>query len=668
MTEDLEGLCAYTDGSKLRLAYVLNLEKKRARALISSGREILLPLKNFVFSFSRKVSENDFINTCLQIEQEIELIAKSIDLPILWEMLSEEGKDKFTFEEICKSYFADVGDIEQAALFDKICGDVVYFKRRGLDFTIRDEEQVQAILRSQEKKREKEAYEAELEPWVQSVIDAPKGLKLEVPDKFSSFTGQLCNLIWHKKSSEASRFLDRLIGKSPLRLKAVEFLKKTGNIPVELDEHLVMAGIHPGFSQKLNDCAEKITFSSSVNRKEFSDEFLCFSIDDDSTQDVDDVLSIEYLENGYRIGVHIADVAAYIQKGSELDEEALRRASSIYLPTGNVNMFPASLATGKFSLLPCGERPAVSYYIDLNNDLDINAFKIERSLIKVTHKLSYSFCDNILEGAECEDQKLKSAIENLYEISKKLCHEREEKGAFSFNRPEYKITINDGLVDLSEVRASSLSRALVGEFMILANSQAAAYCRDQEIPILYRVQEKSDNPLSIPKEYNPVEFDKAVKCLKKSKMTLYASGHAGLGVECYTQFTSPIRRYTDLVMQRQLVASIEGRDFDYNEEELTEILTRVESTLGEIREVQRQSENFWLLSFLQQKKIAELYNATVISRINGGLMVELDGLALRLKLNHGEKLVVGTRLKVKIIDVQPKLGQVKLSFECLLEE
>ena len=669
MTEEMSGLCAYTDGSQLRLAYILGIEKKKARALIFTGRELLLPLKNFLFAFKAKVSEDEFRQSCKQYEEKIKSLSDEIELPVLWEMLNEEEQKKFNLDELSEFYFSDAGDYERAALFDLLLKDIVYFKRRGIEFTIRDGEQVEAILRSQQKKREKEAYEAELGPWVESVLNAPKNTLVEVPEKFSSFTGQLCNLIWHKSSSEASRFLDRLIGKAPLRLKAVDFLKKTGNISAELDEHLVMAGIHPSFSEKLEEAAGKLAHSAEIERRRLGEHFFCFSIDDDSTKDVDDVLSIEQLDNGnWRVGVHIADVSAYVPKGSELDEEAMRRATSIYLPTGTVNMFPASLSTEKFSLLPEGERPAVSYYTELNDDAEVLGFEVERSLICVQHKLSYSFCDEVLSDSGSEvEARLANDLMTLNELAQKLAAHRDAKGAFSFNRPEHKITVTDGQVEVKEVRANSLSRALVGEYMILANSQAAAYCHKHEIPILYRVQEKSDKAIEMPREYDPVAFDKAVKSLKKSKMTLYPGGHAGLGVEAYTQFTSPIRRFTDLVMQRQLLAGIEKREFEYSEDSLREILSRVESSLGEVRDVQRQSENFWLLTYLKQNKLGEVYASTVVAQLNGGLLVELDALGLRLKLNHGEKLAVGSRLEVKVSEVNPKLGNVKLTFEKLID-
>ncbi|EDM28339.1 exoribonuclease, VacB/RNB family protein [Lentisphaera araneosa HTCC2155] len=668
MTEEFYGLSAYTDGNQLRLAYVLGIEKKKAKSLIASGRTIPLPLKNVLFSFNEKVSEDDFRLNHPQYEEKIKSLAADVDLGMLWEMLEGEECKVFTLDELCDFYFSELSDYLKAGLFDVLSQDIVYFKRRLAEFTIRDQEQVEAILKSREKKRLQEEYEAELGPWVQSVLESDEDSTVEVPGKFKTFVGQLGNLIWLKQSSDASRFLDKLIGKSPLRLKAVEFLMKTGQISKDCDEHLVIAGIRPDFSQKLLAMAEELDFDST-GRNDLGEDFYCFSIDDESTSDVDDVLSVEYLENDlFKIGIHIADVSAYIAKASTLDLEAEHRATSIYLPTGTVNMFPAELATHKASLLPGSPKPALSYYATLTSDGELRSTHIERSLIQVSEKLSYRYCDGVLEGDEEAKEDLKKDLDILANLADELILKRQEKGAITFNRPENKITIVDGVVDITEVRAHSKSRALVGEFMILANNLGAQFCRDNEIPALYRVQEKSDEQVAMPETYDPVSFDAAIKCMKKSRMTPYPSDHAGLGLDCYTQFTSPIRRYSDLMMQRQLIAFLEGRDLVYTEDELLEIKSKAESRLGEVRDVQRQSENFWLYTYLEQSKIGETYLATVVNHLNGGLLVELDGLTLRLKLNHGKKLEIGTRLEVKIQLVDPKLNHAKLSLESILDE
>ncbi|WDE95498.1 RNB domain-containing ribonuclease [Lentisphaera profundi] len=667
MIEEFRGLSAYTDGTRLKLAYVLGIEKKRAQALIASGRTIPLPLKNVLFSFDTQISEDDFRLKHRDHEEKIAKIAEQIDLEMLWEMLDGEECKTFSLTDLCDFYFSEKADYSMSALFDVLCQDIVYFKQRLAEFTIRDSEQVQAILKSREKKRLQEEYEAELEPWVKKVLVSTDEEAIEVPEKFTSFVGQLCNLIWSKQNSDASRFLDKLIGKTPVRIKALEFLKKTGSIGEGHDEHLLLAGIRPDFSQKLLDLADELEVEEA-DRTILGPDFYCFSIDDESTSDVDDVLSVERLAEGkLKVGIHIADVSSYVVKGSVLDQEAQNRATSIYLPTGTVNMFPQELSTNRASLLPGEAKPALSYYATFDSDAEVIDKKIERSLIHVSEKLSYSFCDDVLDGEVEATEGLEQDLHSLHDLSIQLMEKRKANGAVTFNRPENKITVKGDEVTVTEVRANSASRALIGEFMIFANNMGAQYCLDHDVPVLYRVQEKSDKIVPMPDVYDPISFDAAIKCMKKSRMTLYAGAHAGLGLDCYTQFTSPIRRYTDLVMQRQLIAAIEKREFIYQEEDLLELQAKGESRLGEVRDVQRQSESFWLYEYLRQFKLEEVYEATVVAHLNGGLLVELDGIAMRLKLNHGKKLDIGTRLEVKIQEVDPKLSHAKLSLEKIFE-
>ena len=576
---------------------------------------------------------------------------------MLWEMMEGEGPN-FTIDDLADLYYGDGDVFLKAGLFQALCSDIVYFKRRGLEFTIREADQVEAIIASNKKKAEKAAYEERLRPWLEKILKLPKTDREEVPEEFKVFVSQLSSFLWNKNKSDGSKLLEGLIGKAPLKDKCFEVLMKTGQLPEDVDQHLILAGVRPDFSDRICEAATQLELKEDKTRKELPDDFFCYSIDDESTRDVDDVLSLESIGDKWRVGIHIADVSAYVQQGDDLDKEGFNRGTSIYLPTCTVNMFPPELSVDKASLLPGEARPAMSFYAELSKTGELISWEVEKSMIKVSRKLSYTFCDGLLDEASDDEALLASELELLDQLSVDLRRLREENGAVTFNRPEVKITVKDGEVDVKEVRANSRSRALVGEYMILANQIAALHCARNDVPIIYRTQEMSEDRPEMPEEYDPVKFDVAIKCMKKSRLSLHPSSHAGLGADFYTQLTSPIRRYTDLVIQRQLSASLAGEELPYTPDELLQVLAGADQSAGVARDVQRSSENYWMHEFMKRHKMDEDLPAIVVANIAGAALVELEGYAMRIRMPSQEKLQLGTRVLVRMVKVNSERGKI----------
>ena len=208
---------------------------------------------------------------------------------------------------------------------------------------------------------------------------------------------------------------------------------------------------------------------------------------------------------------------------------------------------------------------------------------------------------------------------------------------------------------------TSASRNLVGEFMILANSIAARYCVRNDVPIIYRTQEIAEGlPELDPDNYDPLLFEQAIKCMKKSRLSLHPQSHGGLGADFYTQLTSPIRRYTDMVMQRQLTGHLLGHELPYEAEELMAVIASAETVNSEVRDVQRSADNYWLHEFIRLEMTGEECEAIVISKAPGGYQVELLPLHNRTRLMTPEKLTPGDLVKVLIEKVKPKRNLIQL--------
>ena len=667
MSENFAGAVAYCDGAGLRAAYVVKEDKNKLQLKLGTGKDIKIPVKNVAMNLSGISSEAEFLSRAEALDKKIIDNAAEVDLPMLWEMMEGEGPN-FLIDELADFYFGDEDVFLKAGLFQALCTDIVYFKRRGLEFTIREADQVQAIIASNKKKAEKEAYESRLRPWVEMILKLGKDAREEVPEEFKPFANQLSNFLWTKSKSDSVKLLDALIGKAPIKDKVFEVLMKTGQLPEDVDNHLVMAGVRPDFSERIREAGNQCEIKEDLSRTILPEDFFCYSIDDASTRDVDDVLSLEADGDGWKVGIHIADVSAFVQQGDDLDKEGFNRGTSIYLPTCTVNMFPPELSINKASLLPGSARPAMSFYAQLSATGDLTSWKVEKSMLKVSRKLSYQFCDELLDEVAEGEELLAGELEILDQISKDLRRLREENGAVTFNRPEVKITVKEGDVSVEEVRANSRSRALVGEYMILANQIAALHCARNDVPIIYRTQEISEPRPEMPEEYDPVKFDVAIKCMKKSRLSLHPASHAGLGADFYTQLTSPIRRYTDLVIQRQLSASLAGEELPYTPEELLQVLAGADQSAQVARDVQRSSESYWMHEFMKRHKMDEDMAAIVVANIAGAALVELEGYAMRIRMPSQEKLTLGTKLKVRIVKVNSDRGKIDCELVEMTEE
>ncbi|NQZ56413.1 MAG: RNB domain-containing ribonuclease [Lentisphaeraceae bacterium] len=654
--EYAQQIIGFFDGSDLKLVHVSEEVKNNLQVKNERGRQFRIPMKNVLVAVQSSSFEQ-YSNSYASLETKINDIREEVDSELLWEMVFEDPQN-YSLEELADHYFGEKESFALCALFMSLVADTVHFKRKGINFTPRSAQQVEEQLLVIKRKKEKEDYLERLMPWVNEIIKAEE--VSEIPEEFKNFLNQLQNFLYNKKANEASKILTQILGDRSLRDAIYDLLIKCDYIDKNSDRFLVLAGIEERFSQRVLENAETVEPIESHNehRVDFGD-LLSFSIDDEETQDIDDALSLEYLEDGTRrVGIHITDLSAYVADGDVMDEEASKRVTSIYLPTRTVNMFPKHLSQNLASLVEGEKRPCMSFIADFSEDGEMTDWKIKLSFLSVTHRLSYNQADEMIEDSSSD---LNGVLADLTELSLNLRDQRLEKGAALFNRPELKIRVFDGKPDVKLMSRTSASRNLVGEFMILANSIAARYCVRNDVPIIYRTQEIAEGlPELDPDNYDPLLFEQAIKCMKKSRLSLHPQSHGGLGADFYTQLTSPIRRYTDMVMQRQLTGHLLGHELPYEAEELMAVIASAETVNSEVRDVQRSADNYWLHEFIRLEMTGEECEAIVISKAPGGYQVELLPLHNRTRLMTPEKLTPGDLVKVLIEKVKPKRNLIQL--------
>lgn len=379
-----------------------------------------------------------------------------------------------------------------------------------------------------------------------------------------------------------------------------------------------------------------------------------YTIDDESTTEIDDGLSWEVLSDGReRLWVHIADPTRWLIPEDELDLEARKRGSTVYLPTGMVPMFPEMLATGPMSLVQGKICCALSFGIILNGTGAVEDYSIHPTLIKPTYRLTYEDVDEVLElGVQAEGE-----IAAIAQWANRRKAWRYAQGAISINMPEAMIKVKGDDISIDVLEDSS-SRQLVAEMMIVAGEVAARYGQKHNIPLPFRGQPQPELPPEQELLQLPAGFVRACamrRCMPKSEMSITPLRHSGLGLDTYTQATSPIRRYSDLLTHFQLKAHLRGEVLPFSAEQLKEVMLSVSNVTQEVTMVERQTNRYWALEYLRRNpdKVWQTVVLMWLREDSGLALILLEELGLQLPMFFKRSVRLGEQLSVKVSHSDP---------------
>ncbi|BAY18731.1 ribonuclease II [Anabaenopsis circularis NIES-21] len=401
------------------------------------------------------------------------------------------------------------------------------------------------------------------------------------------------------------------------------------------------------------------TTDLDVNRLDLT-HLKVYTIDDESTTEIDDGLSWESLTDGReRLWVHIADPTRWLEPEDDLDLEARKRGSTVYLPTGMVPMFPEILATGPMSLVQGKICCALSFGIILDSNGAVEDYSIHASLIKPTYRLTYEDVDEMVQiGVQAEPE-----IEAIANWAKKRKSWRYNQGAISINMPEAMIKVKGDDISI-DILDDSSSRQLVAEMMILAGEVAARYGKTHNIPLPFRGQPQPELPPEEELIQLPAGFVRACamrRCMPKSEMSITPLRHAGLGLDTYTQATSPIRRYSDLLTHFQLKAHLRGEVLPFSADQLKEVMMTVSTITQEVTMVERQTNRYWALEYLRRHP-EQVWSVTVLMwlREDSNLaLILLEDLGLQLPMIFKRSATLGEQLLVKVSIADPQKDMIQ---------
>ena len=401
--------------------------------------------------------------------------------------------------------------------------------------------------------------------------------------------------------------------------------------------------------------SERIDARQLEGREDLRKEFIV-TIDPDDARDFDDAIQVEKIKNGWRLGVHIADVAAYVEPESALDREARQRGNSVYLPDRVIPMLPERLSNGVCSLNPGVDRLTHSVFVHFDKNGNAKSARFARSVIRSAHRLTYKQAYAILKSPP-RDQ-LGERLHVAWELAALLRRKRFEHGALDLDFPEVKVWVDkQGHPVRLERVENDESHQLIEEFMLAANEAVARELKKRAIPTVYRVHENPDpEKLAEYREFvlsfnykvgdlthrselqrllalihgKPEEQALKVALLKSLKRARYSAqplGHYGLAKANYLHFTSPIRRYADLGVHRSL-----GRDtalrrpYQTDSREIASIAEHLSMTERTAADAEIDAAQMKKLEFFQRQldeRNPQIFRASIVDVRNYGLMVEL---------------------------------------------
>lgn len=597
-------------------------------------------------------------------------------LAVAWELVQED-RHALSLSEIAQLLFSDDSPISTYATYRLLSDDRTYFKPKGEGYEPRTPAQVKEILHQIAVTQQRQQEQAEFEAHVQQALAYPgqgyawtaaERARLELLERLAlqgaaaaiRSHDDLSNNLNASDRERASQLLEQM-GFPATPQGAFDALIALGLWSRHENLALRLTGIPTQFPKEVEQYTQTLLEDpppEDLPRRDLT-ALHTYTIDDASTRDIDDALSIEsWSEERVKLWIHIADPSRWVQWGDPLDVEARKRGTSVYLPEQVIPMFPPQLSTGPMSLVQGEVRPALSFGIVLGCNGQILASEICLSQIKVTYRLTYEDADEMLElGAEAQLTAIAQAAQWRYGW-------RMGQGAIQIGLPEQDIKVIDDIPYLRVIEDTP-SRQMVAEMMVLTGEVAARFAHQNGIPVPYRLQPAPDLP---PPEVldvypqGPVRSFAIMRCLSRAEVGTQPGRHTGLGLDAYCQVTSPIRRYADLVAHYQIKAFLRGDPLPLTEPDVQQLLLALEPGTAEAIQVERKSKRYWSIEYLRLRP-GQIWRALVLGYLREHenlVLVMLDEIAFRVPVRLERQIPLGAWIELEVLQADPRADVIEL--------
>jgi exoribonuclease-2 len=588
----------YIDRKQVVCAVVLGQKSRKVHMLTEHNREVSHGENRLAHTGNEcldlRMGRDALVENLLGTAARRRQLQNQIDVEDLWEVLHTEAAwiDLQSMAEFC--FNGEISGDHTSAVMRALFEDRLYFKFDADRFFPNSPEQVARIAAQAAEEARRARVIEEGSRWIQHAMDNDQ---VSVPPDKEEIVEILKSLCLSGNDSPHHKIGKELLSRTGLDPKDGPFnlLVKLGVWNQDENLNLHRLGISDSFPPAVTQAADdiisqKMPFEPGVGRKDLT-HLSMLTIDGQGTLDFDDAISIEPKGNGYRLGVHITDVGHFVKKAGPVDKEAMARASSIYLPDKRIPMLPRGLAEDLCSLKEGQDRLAISVMADLDSAANVVAYEVFPSVIRVTRQLTYYHANLMVQ----EDPQLAA----IYDMAQKLRPIRVKADALQLVLPEINVWINGhGEIAVTRINRESPSRMMVSECAILANSLAARFFRDHGQATVYRSQLPPRQRLVDGAGSSLFQNWMQRRFLSRLVLGLHPEFHAGLGLDAYVTLTSPLRKYLDLVTQRQM-RGLFGLERPYTEEELRFITQALEQPMSYISVLQKERTRYWILRYLE---------------------------------------------------------------------
>ena len=674
--------------SFLQIAKLLGLEKRERKKL----KKLLKKLKN---EGKIRVVRGKF-----QYQGEEVVVGKVIPYPAGFGFLEVEGREKDIY-------------IPPFELQKVLAGDVV--KAKVVEFRGKKEVRIERVLKRARHeivgKMKKSKKECILEP-----LDKNAHLTFLLSkrdcSRYEDGTVVVAKITHFPNGNTKPRAkVKEVIGHPEKKFLAIDLLIRKYDLPTEYP---------PEVMEEVEHIPEGIPEEEIRRRKDLREQ-VCFTIDPEKARDFDDAVAIELTPEGnYRLFVHIADVSYYVRPGTALDKEAYKRGFTFYLPDRALHMLPEKLSAGLCSLRPDEDRLAFTCEMVFNDKGDVVFYDIYESVIRSKLRLTYNEALAIIVGDPALEEKYSHVVEplrlmeNLYRI---LSRRRWERGSIDFDLPEAEVIVDEyGEPTAVVPYERHIAHRIIEQFMISANETVALHLENTGYPCLYRVHEPPDEervenlieilgglgyPVKKPRKLSSKFFQKIIedfegrpeeqlvrfltlRAMSRAKYSPHNLGHFGLASEHYAHFTSPIRRYPDIIVHRLLKASLKGEELDYERwiDHLEEAGEHLSSQERLADEVEWEAIDILKARYMRTR-LGEVFEGVITGVVQFGFFVEIketlvEGLVRVSTLTDddyvydepahrfvgvrtGKVYRLGDTVKVKVVAVDEERGKIELT-------
>ena len=635
--------------NRLMAGVCVNISHTRARFAVSARTSHNVPIENILQTTGHigndKTAGAAWLNRA-------ETTSADIDLCDLWELVVEED-EIWHLNELAELYYNNTPTSEHMSAFLVALETSIHFDAEGRGFCAVDRTEVshrlEVIARGKEREAEREAF--------------LKWLQFQGTGN-DDWINRLKDVAIYGEQSKYAHWLERMAGETLSARKAFDRLVAEGVWDQHAFVELMREDIPLNFPDLLIKEAGEIQTMYSGSQLAHRQDLTyldAVTIDDASTTDMDDAISVQFREDGsYQVGVHITDVSTLIPAHSTLDEEAGSRGASLYLPEAKYPMLPPVLSENLGSLIPHENRLAVSLLWNVEPDGTMETPTWTLSVIRCCEKLSYDEADAILDDVTHPRHAM---LSSLFDTAESLLIHRVEAGAIAVDQVDRRVDISaDGTVNIELKKRDANADLLVSELMVKANVEAAKLCVEQNAPAIFRVQDAPDLSDLEPTDIEQLHRYRVLTRMRAAAISLQPGLHGGLGVEPYCQTTSPLRRFLDLISQRQLVAIIDNKALPYSLDDLTELCPYVEERLRLINRLEQRRERYWIYHHLSQYR-GRVFDALVLNIWDQRARIEILDYALQVDMRLSGQISAGERISVRLTRVDPWADDIQFVME-----